>query len=66
MSLIVEGGMGSISRGGKLKELCVKTEWKNVLEEISLFNIRGGDMGVQADSWWYCIMPSDAVNISKV
>ena len=35
MSLIVKGGMGSISKGGKLKEMCVKTEWKNILKKLA-------------------------------
>ena len=34
MSQIVEGGMGKLSRGGKLNELCVKTESKNVLKRL--------------------------------
>ena len=58
MSQIVEGGMGKLSRGGKLNELCVKT-----IEGISHFNIRGGHLGVQANILWYCIMSGDAVNV---
>ena len=41
ISVIVESGIGNSSRGGKLKKLCVKTEWKKVLniEALSPSNV---------------------------
>ena len=35
MSLTDERGTGSVSRGGMLKELCVKTEWKQWLKRLA-------------------------------
>ena len=35
MSLTDKRGTGSVSRGGMLNELCVKTEWKKLLKRLA-------------------------------